>query len=484
MYTTQLYVGEAIYTRLDWLVIYVTADWIDTGVGVYPVLARRRNTSHSSFGSGQFTRRFLVELNVLRCLSLLTMVRPHLSWLVTIVVMMTVVSSIRGDCAAVHPNCYCSGSNIYCKDMGAVSQVPTFKHSNTVYRALVISGNTTLSTVQTGAFNGLKVEQIFLSSIAITAIQSGAFSDLSDTLESLYLDHNKLETMPEDVFGGLGQLKNLYLPNNQFKTVIPAWFNPLPALEHLSLSLNQFETIPDKTFNKLHKLRKLELSANQLKTVSAVWFSQLTALETLYFDNNQFESIPDDTFKTLNQLVNLYLYGNRLNKLSKALFSHTPALQILHLGGNHLRTIPDDTFDDLHQLKYLSLWYNFLTTVKTAWFRQLTNLETLKLSLNQFETIPEDAFEGLNKLKTLELNHYRLKTLSYALVQNKPHLESLTLYGNPLECDCRLAWVRTMADILSGFKALCASPPSVKETPVVAYDISMCNATTTETGIS
>ena len=102
------------------------------------------------------------------------MLRLHLSWLVTIVVMMTVVPSIRGDCAAVHPNCVCRSNNIYCHDLGDISQVPKFKHSNTVYGKLEISGNTTLSTVQTGAFNGLKVKELSLSAIGITAIQSGA----------------------------------------------------------------------------------------------------------------------------------------------------------------------------------------------------------------------------------------------------------------------------------------------------------------------
>ena len=215
-------------------------------------------------------------------------------WLVTIVVMMTVVPSIRGDCPAVDPKCECRGVDIiFCKDLGDVSRVPQFKHSNTVYDKLEISGKTKLSTVPTGSFNGLKVKEIRLENIGITAIQAGAFSDLNDTLEILYLD------------------------------------------------------------------------------------------------------------------------------------------------------------------------------------------------LNQLETIPEDAFQGINLLKTLWLHNNRLKTLSYALVQNKPHLESLTLYGNPLECDCRLAWVRKMAHMMSAdHTALCASPPPVEGSRVVVYDISMCAATTTETGIS
>ena len=213
------------------------------------------------------------------------MVRLHLSWLVTIVVMMTVMPSIRGDCAAVDPNCYCRSdgvyNNIYCKDLGDVSQVPLFQHSNALYSLLVIEGKTTLSTVHTGAFNGLKVKKIRLSKIGITAIQSEAFSNLNDTLEYLYLDHNKLETMPEDVFDGLGQLKTLYLGNNQLKIVIPSWFSQLPALEYLYPARNQFDSIPDKSFNKLHKLKSLLLHSLRLKAVSTALFSQLIALESL-----------------------------------------------------------------------------------------------------------------------------------------------------------------------------------------------------------
>ena len=150
------------------------------------------------------------------------MVRLHLSWLVTIVVMMTVMPSIRGDCAAVHPKCVCRYNSIFYKDLGDISQIPQFKHSNTVYRSLRISGKTALSTVQTGAFNGLKVEQIYLSYIGITAIQSGAFSDLNYTLESLSLSSNILKTIPADCFDGLGQLKTLLLENNY---QIESWVN-------------------------------------------------------------------------------------------------------------------------------------------------------------------------------------------------------------------------------------------------------------------
>ena len=299
---------------------------------------------------------------------------------------MTVVPSIRGDCPAVHPKCVCRGGGIKCYDLGNVSQVPTFKHSNTVYNSLVIGGKTTLSTVQTGAFNGLKVRSLTLASIGITAIQSGVFSHLSDTLEQLSLHDNELKTMPGDSFDGLGQLRVLYLGNNYFKTVIPAWFSQLPLLDHLDLSENKLETIPDKSFNKLHKLEVLHLYNNGLETVNTACFSQLTALEELYLYKNQLAFIQNDAFK------------------------------------------------DLIQLKYL--W----------------------------------------------LNQNRLKTLSSAVVQNKPHLVQLTLNGNPLECDCCLAWVRKMAHILKEHPiALCASPPPVNGTSVVAYDISLCAAN--ETGI-
>ena len=151
----------------------------------------------------------------------------------TIVVMMTVVPFIRGDCPAppgVHPNCVC-GWNMQQHLQGSgqrqptshdtETQVPTFKHSNTVYRLLFIGCKTTLSTVQAGAFSGLKVEQLILTFIGITVIHSGPFSDLNDTLEYLSLNGNKLETLPGDVFDGFGKLKVLYQSNNRLKRSPP-----------------------------------------------------------------------------------------------------------------------------------------------------------------------------------------------------------------------------------------------------------------------
>ena len=97
---------------------------------------------------------------------------PRLSCLLVVVAVLTGLPSTRGDCAAVHPKCYCGnfnyggdrdyGYSIVCKDMGDITQVPQFKASSTVYGALMFNG-TRLLTVQRGAFNGLKVKRYFLT---------------------------------------------------------------------------------------------------------------------------------------------------------------------------------------------------------------------------------------------------------------------------------------------------------------------------------
>ena len=159
-----------------------------------------------------------------------------------------------------------------------------------------------------------------------------------------------------------------------------------------------------------------------------------------------------------------------------------PLLEELSLIVNSLVNMPDGAFNGLKQLKILRLDSNTLTTVSAAWWSQMPALEELRLANNKIETLADGILNGLNQLKTLDLSSNRLHTISAVLFQNMPNLESLYIHQNQLECDCRLAWLRVTS--ILRYTPFCASPPSVKDSPVVAYDISMCVITTTEPGNS
>ena len=137
----------------------------------------------------------------------------HQSYLLSVIAVVAVValSSTHGHCPAVNSHCNCTGdahgnNMISCMDLGNISQVPDVRSSNTTYYELRLTGVTTLSTFQAAAFRGSKSR-----TYTFATIKPGAFSGLGDVLDQLLLNYNKLESLLDDVYNGLNQLKKLCL---------------------------------------------------------------------------------------------------------------------------------------------------------------------------------------------------------------------------------------------------------------------------------
>jgi len=100
----------------------------------------------------------------------------------------------------------------------------------------------------------------------------------------LDLADNNLKLWPES-FGGLENLKELYLSNNKLtKVPVSLLLTVSKSLNLLDLSANQLSILPD-VFSKLTSLVTLKLKNNQLKRLS-VPFSVLKNLDTLELIGN------------------------------------------------------------------------------------------------------------------------------------------------------------------------------------------------------
>ena len=313
---------------------------------------------------------------------------PRLSCLLVVVAVLTGLPSTRGDCAAVHPKCYCGdfnygggrdyGYTIVCEHMGNITQVPQFKAVSTVYDALMIK-KARLSTVQRGAFNGLKVKKIFLHSISIKSVKSGAFYGVSNLLE-ITIYGNQIDTIATDAFNDLKQLKILKLISNRLTMVLAAWWTQMPLLEELSLGHNSFGNIPDDAFDGLNQLKILDMAGNELTTVNVAWWSDIPSLEKLRLRYNTIRLLADDAFKGLKQLKKLDLASMRLEKVSVAWWREMPALEELNVGYNTKLTFTDGVFSGANQIKILRLDHTKLTSMSAAWWIQMPLLEELSFT--------------------------------------------------------------------------------------------------------
>ena len=273
---------------------------------------------------------------------------------------------------------------------------------------------------------------LFLGANSLTELPLGLFSGLSKLTE-LNLSYNSLVSLPEDLFHGLKRLRLLSLNSNHLTTLPLGLFDGLSNLQFLWLYNNSLVSLPDNLFNELTSLHLLGLSDNNLTRLDEGQFDELTRLKTLNIGNNRLENLHPNLFDGLTNLETLWIVDTPLlTDLPANLFDGLNKLKTLNLENNALANLPPSVFDDLTNLKRLRLGKNELIDLPLDLFDDLTNLERLDMDENQLTSLPEDLFNGLTKLVRLDLDLNQLTSLPSDLFDGLIRLEFLNLQSNEL----------------------------------------------------
>ncbi|XP_055975094.1 prolargin [Sorex fumeus] len=190
------------------------------------------------------------------------------------------------------------------------------------------------------------LEQLRLSQNRISKIPPGVFSKLEKLL-LLDLQNNQLgdHTLRPDTFQGLKSLMQLNLANNTLKKMPPK----VPqALHQLYLDSNRIDSIPNGYFKGFPNLAFIRLNYNKLSDKGLPKNSfNLSNLLVLQLAHNRISSVPAIN----NKLEHLYLNHNTIEKINGTqicpsnLFAihdfsdleKVPHLRYLRLDGNHLK---------------------------------------------------------------------------------------------------------------------------------------------------
>ena len=108
---------------------------------------------------------------------------------------------------------------------------------------------------------------------------------------------------------------------------------------------------------------------------------------------------------------------------------------------NNITHVDGGAFSYLTNCTWLDLPNNKLTEVKADMFRGLRSLTKLGLGHNHISYIEPGSFANLS-LTNLYLDSNRLSTPLQRDDAFKSHHLLLLLGDNPLECDCRMCWVK------------------------------------------
>ena len=290
--------------------------------------------------------------------------------------------------------------------------------------------------------------------------------------DELRLTNNFIRHLTNSTFDNIKTIKRINLDGNRLTSIDVDLLKLLGNyLEELILSGDdQIDSVEFLTRFPLKKLRFLKLSRFDLSRIDvAKIFSNLTKLEHLVLHSCQLREIPQ-----LDQLVHLELEGNFLqgqiflstsysrlnlanNRIESIVLQKNPSLVQLNLSGNRLTELY--TLPKFHsKLNFFDLSSNRFSFVDATTFAEnLTNLNFDKNRLTKidFEHFPKTLVELIlskNFLEKIEFSKkkFQLKRLDLSWNQLKTleknslifQLNELNLNENPLECDCRLEWLK------------------------------------------
>ena len=231
-------------------------------------------------------------------------------------------------------------------------------------------GSNALAALPEGIFSGLaNLETLWMNGNSLTELPEAVFQDLS-RLADLNLGFNSLIALPEGVFDGLSALQTLKLHGNSFMELPGGLFVELsgtprqPArLDSLWLQGNRLRTLPEDVFRGLGNLKVLLLDRNSLIVVPEGVFGELSHLQMLDLGENSIASLPEGIFQGLSSLEWLQLDHNRLTGLPGTVFSGLSYLEQLDLSANSLAALPAEIFQGLSRLEELRLDGNRLSAL-------------------------------------------------------------------------------------------------------------------------
>eukprot|EP00475_Leptophrys_vorax_P026256 TRINITY_DN3695_c0_g1_i10.p1 TRINITY_DN3695_c0_g1~~TRINITY_DN3695_c0_g1_i10.p1 ORF type:complete len:210 (+),score=39.62 TRINITY_DN3695_c0_g1_i10:223-852(+) len=118
-------------------------------------------------------------------------------------------------------------------------------------------------------------------------------------LAVIQLHNNELTFLPEGLFAGLGNLREISLAYNKLKSLPEGLFDELHNLEQIQLFGNQLTCLPVGLFFGLKKLRRINLSFNKLRSFPTCkllpTFLGCAQLETLDISLNHELEVPDSS---------------------------------------------------------------------------------------------------------------------------------------------------------------------------------------------
>ncbi|KXJ70485.1 hypothetical protein RP20_CCG023395 [Aedes albopictus] len=269
-----------------------------------------------------------------------------------------------------------------------------------------------------------------LNQLEIVTIEDSAFNNATQ-LENLFLEGNRLQTLPAKVLNGARKLKQLILTNNDINTITYN-FGSNSFLNDLSINGNKISQLP--TFQHIPRLKTFNGSNNSIAHIDKNQFIRQIQIENIDLSHNQLTNL-DLTLSSRN-LQAIDISNNKLTSLKITL-----QMEYLNIGNNVLSTL---VTNGECLLKSLILSSNKLASQPNFINCQL--MEVLDVSKNTMETFQYS--EKFENLKELNLAHNNLLEFGIPTAPRRPHkLISLDLSHNRLSYLSSLSFFTSLKEL-------------------------------------
>lgn len=294
-----------------------------------------------------------------------------------------------------------------------------------------------------------QLRAVDLSFNQITSIDPSAFRDM-DQLELVQLWGNRLSGIEDGTFDKLPSLQYLWLQENRLESV-PYDMAP-GSVRWLSLTGNLLSEFP-RLSKPLPRLQEFHLADNNIRHLTAAMVQHLPAVKTFNMSSNRLETLGPGTFAGMTSLVGLDLSTNHLNlNFSVDYLGNQHNLLLVNLSRNHITSAENLFLYQFYHAEALDLSHNPLQTYpgqpkfhpsNSGWdiLVGTTRFYLRKCSLTDIEPT---AFTHMVDLGLLDLSDNHLSEFGPLQISRESDNYYVYLNGNPVQCSCRMKWLRDM----------------------------------------
>ncbi|KAL6843021.1 hypothetical protein ACP4OV_027334 [Aristida adscensionis] len=221
---------------------------------------------------------------------------------------------------------------------------------------LYLQDNAISGSIPKDISNLVSLQALLLFNNSITGTLPSSLGRFHE-LQVLYLDNNKLSGSIQ-LIGNLTELSYLAVDTNTFSGRIPGKLGNLTKLMEFSLSENNLTgPIPSEIFN-IHTILSLDVSNNNLEGSIPQEIGNLKNLVQFAADSNKFSGEIPSTLGYCQLLRALYLQNNVFSGRIPSLLSQLKGLEILDLSSNNLSGQIPEFLGNISMLYYLNLSFN------------------------------------------------------------------------------------------------------------------------------